>query len=122
MVTLKDKIDGLKLIWGEDIVREAQSYAWEYAVAEAGYLGLYFESTTEEEKRRGLALIARIRTVETVDSMIEKTKGAERIYEEVIGEKPNRLTMIKHVLFIAFHIHQLLIRILMNSVPFFHIT
>ena len=97
MTTLKDKIEALRLVWGEEKIREAQSYAWEYAIAESAYLQLASDMPDKGEYQRRIGLLARIRTTETIDSITELTKRMKKQYKETTGKEPDMLTIVQEL-------------------------
>ena len=72
MKKLEDKVYALRKVWGKEDIDRVLIWCFNYAEVEASHLQLHADCGDQEYERR-LALLARTRTTETVDQLMDLT-------------------------------------------------
>jgi len=75
IVSLGKKVYGLRKVWGEEDIDRVLMWCWKYAEIESGHLQLNVGCNNKEYMHR-LANLARERTTETVNNLIDMTNLA----------------------------------------------
>jgi hypothetical protein len=92
--TLGNKIKALRVVWGNKDIDAALLWCWRYAETESSYLQLHDDCDDKEYERR-LALVARIRTENSIDELLETTKCLKKSISAVLGYDVNYIELRK---------------------------